>query len=360
MRNRAPSTTLGLRALAAVVTLTTLAACSNETVGRPPPPPVDWQSFVSARPDAGANTPTAKESTIAEEYATALTSAGLAKLGGLFDDDAHFAFPGRDDAQGRNAVVREHALLFGSFEPRGFALSRIWRTASQQIAEWTMSGVQAQEWLGLPPTQKPVTIRGVTLLWTNDNGTISDCHVYFDVAAVKALLGAAPGAKPARAAAASRPNDLSNLAAPSMPSGPPQYIDPKVEQDNVATVRGALDALESNENAFLDSLTDDVEVYTLERSEPARGKEEARAYFKALHKAIAQLDTTMRNGWNVAQFGIVEYTIDGDQRGPLGWIPQQHDQVIRLHIVDVDEIRDGKIARVWRYDNPGEILAPGP
>ena len=102
-----------------------------------------------------------------------------------------------------------------------------------------------------------------------------------------------------------------------------------------------------------------MEVHTLERSEPARGKEEARAHFKALHKAIAQLDTTMLNGWDVAQFGIVEYTIDGEQRGPLGWIPLQRDQVVRLHVVDVNEIREGKIARVWRYDSPAEIMTPG-
>jgi hypothetical protein len=357
MRNLAPSTT---RCLAAVVTLTALAACSAERVAQPPPPPVDWQSFVRASADAGPSVPTAKESTVAEQYAQALSTPEGTKLGALFDDDAHFAFPGREDAQGRDAVVREHGVLFGSFEPRRFATSRIWRTASQQMAEWTMSGVQAREWLGLPATQKPVSIRGITLLWTKDDGRISDCHVYFDVAAVRVLLGSPPDGRSASAAATKR-GELSGVTAPSTPSGPPQYIDRKeADLDNVATMRGALDALESNEGAYVDALTDDVEVHTLERAEPARGKEEARAYFKAMHKAIAQLDTTMRNGWNVAQFGIVEYTIEGEQRGSLGWIPPQHDAVIRLHVVDVDEIRDGKIARVWRFDNPSEVLESGP
>jgi len=41
----------------------------------------------------------------------------------------------------------------------------------------------------------------------------------------------------------------------------------------------------------------------------------------------------------------------------MGWIPAQGDKAIRLHIVDVVEIRDAKIARILRYDHPGEIVA---
>ena len=222
MRNLASSTNL---ALATTVTLASVAACSGEAIGRPPPPPVDWSSFAHTPLEAGAGTPTATESTIGEQYAMAVGSPALAGLGRLFDDDAHFAFPGRSDARGRDAVVREHDALFGAFEQRRFVPSRIWRTASEQIAEWTMSGVQTHAWLGVAPTQKPITMKGITLLWTKDGGVISDCHAYFDVAAVKALLGAGP-------------KELSGVAAPSMASGPLQYIDRTGhQQDNVATVR---------------------------------------------------------------------------------------------------------------------------
>jgi hypothetical protein len=79
-----------------------------------------------------------------------------------------------------------------------------------------------------------------------------------------------------------------------------------------------------------------------------------------MHKAIAQLDTTVVNGWGISTFAIVEYTIAGEQLGPIGWIPMQKDAVFRLHVVDVAELRDGRIARVWRYDNPSEMATPGP
>jgi hypothetical protein len=60
--------------------------------------------------------------------------------------------------------------------------------------------------------------------------------------------------------------------------------------------------------------------------------------------------------WGVGKFAIVEYSIAGEQIGPIQWIPAQRDKVVRFELVDICELRDGKIARVWRYDNPGQVL----
>jgi ketosteroid isomerase-like protein len=253
--------------------------------------------------------------------------------------------------------VRAHEGLFGAFDGRRFALTRVWRTAGAQAVEWTMSGVQARDWMTVAAIQKPVTFKGITLVWTKDDGTISEVHVYFDVATVKAQLGAGP-----LDAKAPPPKELASLPAPAMPSGPPEFFDQGTQAaENVAVVRTALDALENtDENAYVDQMTEDGEIHSLERAEPLRGKEERRAYFHMLHKSIAQLDTTIANGWSVGPYAIVEYWIAGDQIAPIGWAPVQRDRVVRLHVVDVDEIRNGKIARVWRYDNPAEITSPGP
>jgi ketosteroid isomerase-like protein len=325
-----------------------LAACSGENVAQPPPPPVNWSSFQMHVAATGPSVATAKERALAEGYVAALASPGFAGLARFFDDDSRFAFPGREDARGRDPIVHAHEVLFGAFDQRSFVTTRVWRTASEQAVEWTMSGVQDRDWLSAPATQKPVTVKGLTLFWTKDDGTVSECHAYFDLAVVKALLGVGPKL-------------LASVVAPPMPSGPPQTIDrAEGEADNVAVVRTSLDALENDESAYVATMTDDVEVHALERADPARGKEAARAYFKGMHKAISQFDTTIDNGWAAGQFAIVEYTIDGEQVGPIGWIPPQRDKIVRLHVADVDEIRDGKIARVWRYDNPGEIAQPGP
>jgi ketosteroid isomerase-like protein len=284
---------------------------------------------------------------VAEKYTAALGSPGFAQLGRLLDDDGHLEFPGLDDAHGRDSVVHAHDVLFGSFDGRAVALGRVWRTASTQTLEWTMTGVHVKEWMGVPPSHKAVAFRGLTLLWTKDDGSITDVHIYFDVAVVKAQLGAGP-------------KELASLPLASVPSGPPQVFEQKgtpEETYNLDVARDSLDALENNrEAAYLDLRTDDVEVDSLERVAPARGKDEAKAYCKAMHKAIGQLDTTIDNAWAVGPFVVVEYYIAGELLGPLGWVPAQRDKVIRLHVAQIDELRNGKIARVSRYENPAELV----
>jgi hypothetical protein len=130
---------------------------------------------------------------------------------------------------------------------------------------------------------------------------------------------------------------------------------------SVMLARSALDALEgTRDGAYTDTMSDDVEIHTLERGQPARGKSEAQAYFKAMHKAIGQLDTTVVNALGVGSYAIVEYTIAGEQLGPILWVPSQRDKAIRLHLVDVVEQQGGRIRSIWRYCNPEEIRAPSP
>src|SRR5580658_2385385 len=323
-----------------------LAGCSSETVGPPPVAPVNWQSL-EAHPgvDAGPDIVSAKERALPDVYAAALASPGFAKLGPLLEDEAHFAAPGMDDAHGPAPIVHAHDVLLGAFDGRKVTTSRVWRTPSEQTIEWTMTGTQAREWMGVVATQKPVTFRALTLLWTKDDGSITDVHVYVNVALVKAQLGVGP-------------KDLLALPPLALPTGPSQVFDQTQpssadEQRNVAAVKSSLDALENNkESEYGDAATDDIEVNALERPQPVRGKEALRAYYKAMHKAIGQLDTTVDNAWGVGQFAVVEYSIDGEQLAPIGWVPALRDKVVRMELVDICEMAGGKIARVWRYDNP--------
>jgi hypothetical protein len=341
-----------------------LAACTGGAVGSPPAPPIDWHAFDVHRVlDAGPAGPTAKERAVVETYAAAIASSGFVQLGATLDAGVHFAFPGMNDARGRDAVVHAHDVLFGAFDSRTIAVSRVWRNESVHALEWTMSGTHAQGWMGVLATHKPVVFKGITLLWTKDEGSILDVHVYFDVATVKAQLGVRPDSmSPARAGRGQRPSDLETFPASAMPpQGAPAQVFEQTgsadEQRDVATVRSALDALEeTTDSAYLATMTDDVDVVTLERAQPMRGKDEARGYFKAMHKAIGQLDTTIDNAWGIAQFVVAEYSVSGVELGPIGWIRTQRDRVVRLHIVDVVEMQTGKIARVWRYDNPAELI----
>lgn len=328
-----------------------VAACSGESVAQPPPPPVDWRALQARPPviDAGPVKATDKERVAANTYIRALESPApdFAQLGAALDENALFAFAGAKDTHGRDRVVVAHRDLFGAFDQRRFATSRVWLTDNSQAIEWTMTGVHAREWMTVAPTSKPVAIKGLTLLWTRDDGSISNLHVYFDVAAVKAQLGAGP-------------KQLASLPMPQAPAAARQEFEQSgtpEEASNVAQVRAALDALEGGgEAAYLAAMTDDVEIYTLERAQPMH-KDDAKTWFKATRKAIGQLDTTIDNAWGIGKFAVVEYFVSGEQLGPIGWIPAQRDTVVRMEVVDVAEMRQGRIARIWRFDNPGQILA---
>jgi ketosteroid isomerase-like protein len=337
------------------------AACSSETVGPPPEAPVNWQSLQSLPVvDSGAEVTTARERALAYQYALALASPGLADLGPLLDEDVHCASPGMGDANGRGPAVGAHERLFGAFDDRNVVLSRVWRTPNEQTVEWVMTGIHARDYMGVPSTRKQVAFKGLTLLWTKDDGSVTDMHVYVDVAVVRAQLGVGP-------------KDLLALPQAVPPRDPAEVfeqaqVDSEDKPDdertspsrgrnvNVALVQSALDALENdNEAAYVGAMTDDVELHALEQPRPSIGKREARLYYTAIHRAIGQLDTTTENAWGVARFALVEYSIAGEQMAPIGWVPAQPDKVIRLQVVDIAEIRDGKIARVWRYDNPAQI-----
>ncbi len=326
-----------------------LSACSPEVVAQPPAPPVNWNpSSALAVQDGGPLMATAKERAAAGAYSKALSSPGFAALGPLLDDEAHVAFASARDAHGREQVVKTHETLFGAFDPREFVATRVLRTDNSQVLEWTLTGVQAKEWMGAPATNKSVTIKGVTLLWTKDDGSITDVHVYFDEAVVKGQLGLGPKElqRPAQPPGSRRAwVDIDRASSPE-------------ENANVVVVRAWLDALErNNEKAYVATVTEGVEVNSLEGTEPALGKESVRAYYKAMHKAIGDLDTSIENVWGVRTYVAVEYSIVGAQVGPIGWIAPHGDGVIKMRVVDVLEMWGGSIARVWHYDNPSEILS---
>src|SRR5262249_38299376 len=146
-----------------------------------------------------------KERKAAEAYIKGLESSGFSELRSVVDEDAHFAFVGFKDVHGRDNVIKAHQAVLSAFESRRFVVSRGFLTEGSHVLEWTMAGVHSS-------TQKPVTFRGVSLLWTKDDGAISDVHMYFDEALVNAQVG-------------SGPKQLASVTPPQMPSGGTQEIE---------------------------------------------------------------------------------------------------------------------------------------
>jgi ketosteroid isomerase-like protein len=319
-------------------------ACAAETVERPAPPPVDWPSLQARHdvPDAGAPSATAHERAVAQGWCDAVGASGFSGLGALLDEQVHFTFAGAHDALGRDKVVREHEARLGMLDERHVALTRVLLAESSQVFEWTLSAVHAA-------SHKSVSLRGVTVVWTRDDGAITDLHLYFDEALLLAQLGQGP-----KGLSAPSP---STSAAPAAPQRL-EHAGVEQEERGVSVVRACLDALENNdEAAYLGAMTDDVEWLTPETPEPLKGKAVPRGYFKTMRKAVAQLDTQIDHAWAAGPFVAVEYRITGEQKAALGWVPLQKSALLDLHLVDIAELRDGKIARIVRYENPLQLLS---
>jgi ketosteroid isomerase-like protein len=274
-------------------------ACAGKTALTAPQPPADWRSL-EASPPAPPSKPAVS---VGRAYVEALSSPGFAALGQLLDDNAHFSFAASSDVLGRENVVRAHDALLGTFDDRKVELRRRLAADKAQVLEWTMTATQRSN-------RRPLVIQGVALLWVGSNGTLTDIHLYFD----EAQREAQPGGD--RSAGAE--------------NGP-----------GLSVVREWLEALETkDEAAYLSAMVDDVELITPEASEPARGKAAARAAFEHLHGDIKRLDTQIRNAWDFGPTVVVEYRITGERR----------DRLLETSLVDVVEFRNGKIARVRRYD----------
>jgi hypothetical protein len=103
--------------------------------------------------------------------------------------------------------------------------------------------------------------------------------------------------------------------------------------------------------------TDDVEITTQQSAPPARGKQALHAYYKMMHHTIAGLDSQLDNAVGIGRFVVASYHVVGTQRAKYLYVPIK-DPVIKLFMLDVIEMQGGKIARVWRYDDPIQIVQP--
>jgi hypothetical protein len=340
-------------------------ACSSETVAPPPRPPVGSLEPVAEKAQS-KDVVTNKERALPGLYAQALSSqsspGGGAPFAGVIPllnpDLAEFMTPGIPPAHEPEGIVAAHATLFGAFDDRKMTLTRVWRTPNEQSIEWVMTGKHARAWMGVAPTGKAVAFKGLTLLWTKDDGTLVDIHVYFDSGLLKAQLGG------------DGPKELVAMPMPPAPSGDPQVIEePSASSEdspNIRVVKGWLDALETNKDvAYGAAMADGATIDTLESATPMKSPDDLRGYYRGVHKAIGQLDTTVNNAWSAGTYAIVEYDLDGEQLSAYSWIPllaHQPSRSARLahfDLVDVCEIRDGKIGHIWRYDSPAQMLEAG-
>ncbi len=335
--------------LGPIVVSACLSGCGSAALESPSPPPVDARFYqpTAARLASPGKTPVERDRESADAFGRALGENDTQALAALLDPDVDFSFPGMSGATERNGTLQSLADLFGAFTSRKYAPSRVWQIGEAAIVEWTMTGVHAGNWMSVSPTEKPVAIRGVSVLWFNVNGLIGEVHVYFDCGAVLAELGAAPNGA------------IQTGPLPVFATSPERIVagGTAEEKANVAFVNASWDAFEiKNEAGYLAAFADDVEFTRFDRVNAERGKDARRKFFRWVAAGMSSLAQTPLNAWGAGDFVIEEYTISGVHSGKLTSGPPSG-RTLRLDDLDIYEMRNGKITRAWTYGNSLELYA---
>jgi predicted ester cyclase len=323
-----------------------LGACGSSDIENPPPPPVDPRVYQTAslRTAVVQKDPFTKERETLAAIGNALAADDMKKMAEFIDPEADFSFPGMSDASNRDGMLKACGDLFSPFSNRKYAASRIWQIGEAAVVEWSMLAIQSGEFMNVRATGKPVGIHGLSLYFFNLNGLVNDIHVYFDIGAILAQLGAAP-------------KGVETPPLPPLAPTPEAFVAEGTPSD-ITMVNASWDAFEAkNAAGYLAPMADDVEVFRFDRATPEHGKDARKKYFDWIARGLSSLSQTPLNAWSDGPFVIEEYYTGGVNSGKMTPDAPASGHAVRVHLVDIDEIREGKIKRIWTFGNSLELLA---
>ena len=334
-------------ALVALVALASLPACGGEEPppATPAPPPPEPTSAPVTEPAA----PPAPKPTLAELQKQALGTA-LAGLNGhdpkafasVYAEDGVISVAGLNEINGREAIAQNMTEWFETFKDVRLGFSRVWVKGDTMALEWVINGKHHGELFGVKGTEQPIGHYGFSVVSFNADGKVASEHRYGELGAVMAQV--APGKAAARPIppVPDKPEVIATTGAPE-------------EDKNVELAKAALAALETKKEAdFVGALRDDVEHDGLFHLETTRGKAEAKKFFKSFTTAFPDAKFEVGKALGIGDYAIIESTLKATHKGALGKIAPTK-RAVAVHLVDVFKITEGKIARVWTYQNSVEM-----
>jgi len=341
----------------AALTMTTLAlaACGGEAPppAPPPPPPPPPAQTASAPPPADTTPPPPPKPSLAELMPQTLKGIGDAfnahdaqKMASYFTDDAaDFAY-GEGEMHGRADIQKALSDMFGTFGDAKSAATRVWIKGNVAIAELVWSGTMTGDMMGMKATKKPVGETRLHVMWFNDDGLVKEIHEYGDGAGLMAQMKGQKGAP----------------AVPTLPTNPPEVHVAKGTPDEdklVDWVKGTDDAFNKDDiKAVGAELADDADYWLNFTGMPAtKGKKALTKELSSFLKSFPDQKWTTSNAWGIDGFAIIEHSMSGTFKGPLGPVHPTRKQVSAWHAVDIMQpTADGKIQHGWGYMNVVEMM----
>lgn len=337
----------------AVVTSLLLAACGGATAASPPPAPsapaaetkpTTEQGEVTAAPAPTALSPAEAQHKALADYAVAFDSHDAQKAARFFTDRAVIKLAGAPDVVGHDAIVATIASNHGISADAKTPFTRLFSHGNVVVGEWIWAGTHTGDLMGLPPTNRPFGLNGVSIYFFTPEAKLEAAHVYFDMGTLMSQLGASK--QPARPV----------QALPTEPALKIASTNAGNEPRNLGLATSLMGAFEKKSEAnFLASMSDTTRWDVLREPATVQGTKAAKTHFKSLLKAFPDAKVTIDNSWAVGDFVIVEGTLSGTHKGALGPIAATK-KPVNLHFADIMEFDSaGKIVKGWSYGNSAEL-----
>jgi ketosteroid isomerase-like protein len=342
----------------AILSLTTLAAiaCGGQQAAplSPPPAPPPAETASAAPPPADTTPPPPPKPSLAELIPQTLKGIGDAfnahdakKLMSYYADDASFQAYGMPEGHGREDGVKMMQGFFDAVSEVKSAATRVWIKGNIAASELVWSGTMTSDFMGIKASKKPIGASRLHILWFNDDGLVKEVHEYADEAGTLAQMKGAKGAPPV----------------PTVPASPPEVHVGKgtPDEDKLADWAKGLDEVFSKDDvkAVTATMADDADYWLNISGGPAtKGKKDMTKELTAWFKAFPDQKWMPTNAWGIDGYAIIEHTLSGTQKGPMGPIPASNKPVSNWHWVDIMQPNaDQKMLHGWGFTNLVEMLS---
>jgi len=341
---------------AALVLAVLIAGCGGEGEAVPPPqappPPV---ATVAPPPPAPEPPPAPPEppkpsmldlqKQAAQNTLAAISAHDAKKFSDSFTADATLTVYGMGEVKGREAIEGDMKKFFDAFPDFKLGVSRLYVKDDVLVNEWVMNGTHKGEFMGIKPTNKPVGVRGVSVIWVSAEGLTKQEHRYFDGNTLLTQLGQGKGQV--------RP-------VPALPGSEPEWHVSKGNADeakHIELAKGMYGSFDKkSETDFLGVLDDKLTWSDQSAPKDMTGKADAKKFFQMFTKAFTDMKTTTDPIIAVDDYVVVETTTSATHSGNLGPFKATKKPVV-LHGVDIMMFKDGKVAQGTSYVNALELPA---
>jgi ketosteroid isomerase-like protein len=341
--------------VALTVTSLAFSACGGEQPApqAPPTAPPAPAMASATPPPADTTPPPPPKPSLAELVPQTLKGLGDAynahdakKVAAYFTDDAAFQAYGFVEAHNKDDLAKEVQMLFDLVGDFKTAPMRVWTKGNIAVEEVVWGGTMAGDYQGIKASKKALGATRLIVDWFSDDGLIKERHEYGDGAGVIAQMKGAKGAPPV----------------PPLPTNAPEMHAAKgtPEEDKLADWAKGMDETFSKDDvkAVIAGTAEDADYWLNISGGPAtKGKKDLTKELTAWFKAFPDQKWTSTNVLGIDGFAIVEHTLAGTQKGPLGPLAPSNKPVSNWHFVDIlQPSADQKLQHGWGYANLVELM----